>query len=65
MSACDLCLRRSRLVALLAPRITGLLGRGRRAQGLLALRDDPAHTAAADEHEIEFVDLVCVNLYPF
>jgi phosphoribosylaminoimidazolecarboxamide formyltransferase/IMP cyclohydrolase len=33
--------------------------------GLLALRDDPAHMAAADEHEIEFVDLVCVNLYPF
>jgi phosphoribosylaminoimidazolecarboxamide formyltransferase / IMP cyclohydrolase len=33
--------------------------------GLLALRDDPAHMAAAEEHEIEFVDLVCVNLYPF
>jgi phosphoribosylaminoimidazolecarboxamide formyltransferase/IMP cyclohydrolase len=33
--------------------------------GLLALRDDPAHMAAASEHEIEFVDLVCVNLYPF
>ena len=33
--------------------------------GVLALRDDPAHMAAADEHEIEFVDLVCVNLYPF
>ena len=30
--------------------------------GVLALRDDPAHMAAADEHEIEFVDLVCVNL---
>jgi phosphoribosylaminoimidazolecarboxamide formyltransferase / IMP cyclohydrolase len=33
--------------------------------GVLALRDDPAHMAAAHEHEIEFVDLVCVNLYPF
>src|SRR5215217_7952076 len=33
--------------------------------GLLALRDEPQHMAAADEHGIEFVDLVCVNLYPF
>ncbi len=33
--------------------------------GLLALRDEPAHLQAADEHEVEFVDLVCVNLYPF
>jgi phosphoribosylaminoimidazolecarboxamide formyltransferase/IMP cyclohydrolase len=33
--------------------------------GLLAVRSDPAHMAAAEEHEIEFVDLVCVNLYPF
>jgi len=33
--------------------------------GLLAVRDDPAHMVAAEEHEIEFVDLVCVNLYPF
>jgi phosphoribosylaminoimidazolecarboxamide formyltransferase/IMP cyclohydrolase len=33
--------------------------------GLLALRDDPAHMEAAAEHGIEFVDLVCVNLYPF
>src|SRR5918997_3227328 len=33
--------------------------------GLLALRDDPEHMLAADEHDIEFVDLVCVNLYPF
>jgi phosphoribosylaminoimidazolecarboxamide formyltransferase/IMP cyclohydrolase len=33
--------------------------------GLLALRDDPNHMQAADEHEVEFVDLVCVNLYPF
>ena len=33
--------------------------------GLLALRDDPAHMRAAEEHDVEFVDLVCVNLYPF
>ena len=33
--------------------------------GLLALRDDEEHMAAASEYEIEFVDLVCVNLYPF
>jgi phosphoribosylaminoimidazolecarboxamide formyltransferase/IMP cyclohydrolase len=33
--------------------------------GLLALRDDPSHMVAADRHDIEFVDLVCVNLYPF
>src|ERR1700754_4096099 len=33
--------------------------------GLLALRDDEEHMAAAAEYEIEFVDLVCVNLYPF
>src|SRR3954451_1949682 len=33
--------------------------------GLLAVRSDPDHMAAATEHQIEFVDLVCVNLYPF
>jgi phosphoribosylaminoimidazolecarboxamide formyltransferase / IMP cyclohydrolase len=33
--------------------------------GLLALRDNDAHLRAAAEHEIEQVDLVCVNLYPF
>ena len=32
---------------------------------MLALRDDEEHMAAAAEHEVEFVDLVCVNLYPF
>jgi phosphoribosylaminoimidazolecarboxamide formyltransferase / IMP cyclohydrolase len=32
---------------------------------LLALRDDPEHLRAAAEQEIEWVDLVCVNLYPF
>jgi phosphoribosylaminoimidazolecarboxamide formyltransferase/IMP cyclohydrolase len=33
--------------------------------GLLAVRDNPEHLSAAEEHEVEFVDLVCVNLYPF
>ena len=33
--------------------------------GLLARRDEPSHMVAADEQGIEFVDLVCVNLYPF
>ena len=33
--------------------------------GLLTRRDDPAHVLTAEEHEIEYVDLVCVNLYPF
>jgi phosphoribosylaminoimidazolecarboxamide formyltransferase/IMP cyclohydrolase len=33
--------------------------------GLLALRDQPDHMRAAEEHDVEFVDLVCVNLYPF
>jgi phosphoribosylaminoimidazolecarboxamide formyltransferase/IMP cyclohydrolase len=33
--------------------------------GLLAVRDDPSHMEAVDEHELELVDLVVVNLYPF
>jgi phosphoribosylaminoimidazolecarboxamide formyltransferase/IMP cyclohydrolase len=33
--------------------------------GLLAVRTNPQHVAAAQEHGVEFVDLVCVNLYPF
>jgi phosphoribosylaminoimidazolecarboxamide formyltransferase/IMP cyclohydrolase len=33
--------------------------------GLLAVRDNPQHLAAAEEQSVEFVDLVCVNLYPF
>jgi phosphoribosylaminoimidazolecarboxamide formyltransferase / IMP cyclohydrolase len=33
--------------------------------GLLARRDQDTHLRAADEQEIEQVDLVCVNLYPF
>ena len=33
--------------------------------GLLAVRENPEHVAAAQEHGVEPVDLVCVNLYPF
>ena len=33
--------------------------------GLLGLRDKNEHTAAMKEHNIEPIDLVCVNLYPF
>ncbi|MGI8506447.1 MAG: bifunctional phosphoribosylaminoimidazolecarboxamide formyltransferase/IMP cyclohydrolase [Solirubrobacteraceae bacterium] len=33
--------------------------------GLLAVRDNPEHIQAAQEHDVELVDLVCVNLYPF
>ena len=33
--------------------------------GLLAVRENPEHVAAAGEHGVEPVDLVCVNLYPF
>jgi phosphoribosylaminoimidazolecarboxamide formyltransferase/IMP cyclohydrolase len=33
--------------------------------GLLARRDDEDHLRAASEQQIEQVDLVCVNLYPF
>jgi phosphoribosylaminoimidazolecarboxamide formyltransferase / IMP cyclohydrolase len=33
--------------------------------GLLAVRDNPAHMAAADAHAIGMIDLVVVNLYPF
>ena len=33
--------------------------------GLLAVRDNAEHLQAAEEHDVEFVDLVCVNLYPF
>jgi phosphoribosylaminoimidazolecarboxamide formyltransferase/IMP cyclohydrolase len=33
--------------------------------GMLALRDDPRHMHTAEEHDVEFIDLVCVNLYPF
>jgi phosphoribosylaminoimidazolecarboxamide formyltransferase/IMP cyclohydrolase len=33
--------------------------------GLLAVRDNPEHIATLNEHGIEPIDLVCVNLYPF
>jgi phosphoribosylaminoimidazolecarboxamide formyltransferase / IMP cyclohydrolase len=33
--------------------------------GLLAVRENESHMLAAREQEVEFVDLVCVNLYPF
>lgn len=33
--------------------------------GLLARRDDAAHMAAIEAHDIAKIDLVCVNLYPF
>lgn len=33
--------------------------------GLLAIRDNPEHAAAMQEHGIEPIDLVVVNLYPF
>jgi phosphoribosylaminoimidazolecarboxamide formyltransferase/IMP cyclohydrolase len=33
--------------------------------GLLAVRDDPGHLQAVEENEVELIDLVCVNLYPF
>ncbi len=32
---------------------------------LLAVRDDPDHTATLEAEGIEPIDLVCVNLYPF
>jgi len=33
--------------------------------GLLALRDNPKHVAAMQEHNIKSIDMVVVNLYPF
>jgi len=33
--------------------------------GILAVRDNPEHMAAAKAHGIEMIDLVVVNLYPF
>ncbi len=33
--------------------------------GLLARRDDESHLKALAENNIEFIDMVCVNLYPF
>ncbi|MCH5334347.1 MAG: bifunctional phosphoribosylaminoimidazolecarboxamide formyltransferase/IMP cyclohydrolase [Alistipes sp.] len=33
--------------------------------GLLARRDDESHLQALRDNDIEFIDMVCVNLYPF
>ena len=33
--------------------------------GLLGIRDDEKHAAQMKEHNIEPIDLVCINLYPF
>ncbi|MBI2415859.1 MAG: bifunctional phosphoribosylaminoimidazolecarboxamide formyltransferase/IMP cyclohydrolase [Candidatus Kerfeldbacteria bacterium] len=33
--------------------------------GILAVRDNPEHMAAAQQHTIAMIDLVVVNLYPF
>jgi len=33
--------------------------------GLLAIRSNPQHQEQVKKHGIEFIDLVCVNLYPF
>jgi phosphoribosylaminoimidazolecarboxamide formyltransferase/IMP cyclohydrolase len=33
--------------------------------GLLAVRDNPEHMRQAQQQSVEFVELVCVNLYPF
>ncbi len=33
--------------------------------GLLALRDNAEHVAAMQKHDIQPIDLVCINLYPF
>jgi phosphoribosylaminoimidazolecarboxamide formyltransferase/IMP cyclohydrolase len=43
-------------VKTLHPRIYG---------GILARRDDPEHLKELKLHEIELIDLVCVNFYPF
>nr|MCU0842919.1 bifunctional phosphoribosylaminoimidazolecarboxamide formyltransferase/IMP cyclohydrolase [Thiobacillaceae bacterium] len=33
--------------------------------GILSVRDNPAHAATMNEHGLGYIDLVCVNLYPF
>jgi len=33
--------------------------------GLLAVRDNPEHVQAMEDHNIAPIDLLCVNLYPF
>ncbi len=32
---------------------------------LLGVRDEPSHVAAMEEHSIEPIDLICIDLYPF
>ena len=33
--------------------------------GILAIRDNPHHQSVMRQHELQFIDLVVVNLYPF
>ena len=33
--------------------------------GLLCVRDEPSHVAAMEEHSIQPIDLICIDLYPF
>lgn len=33
--------------------------------GLLAIRNDESHVEQVNKHKIDYIDLVCVNLYPF
>lgn len=33
--------------------------------GLLAVRDNAEHIQAMEDHNIQLIDLLCVNLYPF
>ncbi len=33
--------------------------------GILAVRDNPAHVETMNAHDLGYIDLVCVNLYPF
>jgi DNA processing protein len=58
--SCDACLRRAFLIAHLAPRIAGLLGRGNRhAQGLLGLPEDDLIAVAAGrqvDRALSFLD---------
>jgi DNA processing protein len=64
--SCDACLRRALLIAHLAPRIAGLLGRGdRRVHSLLGLPEDDLVAAAAGRHverALAFLDALDVVL---
>src|SRR4051794_25498247 len=63
--SCDVCLRRALLIAHLAPRIAGLLGREhRRAGGLLRLAESDLVAAAAGRHverALAFLDALDVT----